>query len=144
MMDKSNRLAVIVVISMFLFVGIVAIVKHNWDNDVERPKGDYLAIITHSQRQDNENGIEYTYYIYNSKKSYIYYKTKAIVDKNGISEAKEVSSGRLKKKSDMEKIKEDIENDTVEGNRKYVYYAIKNKDNLIRYNSFSELVDELW
>ena len=144
MTDKGNRLAIIIVIVMFLIVGVVAIVKHNWDNDVERPKGDYLAIITHSERKDNDNGIEYTYYIYNSKKSYIYIKTKAIVTKDGVSKEEEVASGRLKKKKDMDVIKKDIEKDTEEGNIKYVYYAIKDNGKLIKYDSIDKIKNVLW
>jgi len=144
MADKGNRLAIIIVIIMFLIVGVVAIVKHNWDNDVERPKGDYLAIITHSQRKDNENGTEYTYYIYSSKKSYIYIKTKSIVTKDGISKSEEVASGRMKKKKDIDVIKKDIENDTEDGNIKYVYYAIKDNGKIIKYDSMDSLASVLW
>lgn len=144
MLDKDNRGAVIFVLILFVIVGVVALVKRDWDNDIERPKGDYLALISHSERQDNENGIEYTYYIYNSKKSYIYIKTKAIVTKDGVSEEKEVDSGRLKSKKDMNKISKDIENDSDSKNIKYVYYIYNNKGKLINYESLDKLNGLLW
>ena len=114
MNDKGNRGAIVFVIILFLIVILVAFVKRDWDDDVERPKGDYVALISHSQRADNESGNEYTYYIYNSKKSYIYIKTKTVVSKDGLSEEKEEASGRIKTKKDMDVISKDIENDTVE------------------------------
>ena len=144
MSDKGNRGAIVFVIILFVIVGVIAIVKHDWDNDVERPKGDYIALISHSERKDNENGIEYTYYIYNSKKSYIYIKTKATVTKDGVSEEKEISSGRLKNKKDMDKIKKDIEQDREDGYTKYVYYIYNNNGKKINYNSFDKLVSMLW
>ena len=144
MADKGNRGAIVFVIILFIIVILIALVKHDWDNDVEKPKGDYVALITHSERQDNENGIEYTYYIYNSKKSYIYIKTKTIVTKEGAKKEEEVDSGRIKSKKDMNIIKEDIEKDTVDGNIKYVYYVYNNRGTYINYENYNKLIDVLW
>ena len=144
MEEEKNRKAIIFVVVLFLIVGFVAILKHDWNNGIVRPDTDYIALISHTERTGYSTGTEYMYYIYEEKKSYIYFKMKSEVDENGISEEKEVASGRIKSKKDMKNLKDDIEKDVQEDASTYISYVYKNGSKEKYCDTFEQLTNILW
>mgnify|MGYP007069944457 CR=1 FL=1 len=144
MEEEKNRKAIIYVVVLFIIVGFVAILKHDWNGGIERPSTDYIALISHTERTGFSTGTEYTYYIYSEKKSYIYFKMESTVDENGISEEKEVASGRIKSKKDMKILEDDIEKDKKEDASVLISYVYNSGSKKINCDTFSQLTNLLW
>ena len=136
MFDKSNRGVLIFLIILVMIVIIAFISKHNWDSGIKRPDSDPVALISQTEYNDSKEYTRYVYYIYKDNGIYIYFKTKSVNN----SDEEEIEFGKLKQKKDMNKIKEEIENDKKNSIGRQIIYEYKNK----QCRSFDELVRYLW
>ncbi len=111
-----------------------------------RPSYDYSALIYHSEMLGMDAGTEYIYSIYKEEGSntYFYIKSKASITIEGSKDEKDIDSGSIRNKKDLERIEKDIEKDKRNDSSKLVSYLIY--DNGIRRKcaSMEELGNKLF
>ncbi len=123
-------------ISIPIFIKIKAVTKLNTD---------YVAMIYHSEMVGIDAGIEYVYYIYpNKNNTYKYIKSKSFITDTGSSKPKYIKSGKIKDKSDFEKIKKSINMDKSKSSERHINYIYTQNGERKIYTSIEELSDKLF
>ena len=129
-------------IIIFLCISIVALIKIRV---VGKSNIYYVAKIYHNELVGIDEEIEYAYYIYpNKNNTYTYIKSKCFITSTGASKEKYIKKGKLKDKSDFEKIRKSINMDkckTLKQDIGYIY--IQNGERKIG-TSIEELSDKLF
>ena len=111
-----------------------------------RPDYEATAIVYHSESQGIDAGTEYIYSIYKKKDSngYFYIKSKASITITGSGTAKDIKSGSINKKSDLDKITKDIEKDVESGAQKNVTYTFVDNSTKTEVKDITELGNKLF
>lgn len=133
---------IISIIILFIIIGGVVFINFN---KITRPDNECIASIYHSEMLGMDAGTEYVYYIYpDENDTYIYIKSRGIITIAGLSDTKDIASGKITKVADFEKITKDIEKDKREGSQCYITYSYINGENVEKYETMSEFIDRLF
>ena len=139
---------IVIIILIILGAGIGLCIKSNKIIDEVpnyKPNSDYDAVISHSESQGIDAGVTYIYYLYHIKDhTYIYIKLQSNITIAGAGERIRVGSGKIRKKSDLRKIKRDIKQDTEKGAYQDISYQYINNGNLEECSSITELANKLF
>lgn len=104
-----------------------------------------VAKIHHSEMLGIDAGTQYTYSIYpDENNTYLYIKSRGMTTIAGPTERENISHGKLKQKSDLQKIEKDIEKDKRNDTQQDISYYYIKKEETQKCNSLDELGDKLF
>ena len=147
---KPFSLATYTATSFVAFViALVGVVYYLYNNSNNYVRPDYQAVATiyHSEMIGNDAGDEYIYSIFENKNksnTYFYIKSKSSITMVGSGESKDIKSGSIKTKSDLNKIVKDIEKDTKSDSTKFVSYRYLVNDDYVKLDTLEELENKLF
>ena len=147
---KKNIISIIIgiIIVSIIFVFVLAVINNNKETKGNTSNdSDYIAMIYHSEMRAMDDGVEYTYYIYESSnnKGYYYIKTKSNITIAGSGEKSKVGRGSVNNKNDLDKITKDIDSDSnINSLENYIVYSYVENGKNIRLDSISELGNKLF
>lgn len=144
MKKKVPIITLLLIITIIIVTLLVKINKIDI-SDIKEPETNYVAIIYHSEVLGIDAVTEYIYYIYPSDEDkYIYIKKQSEITIAGQQEEKRVDSGKLEKKSDLKKIKKDINKDKKKSSEPTISYTYLSNGTTINCSSIDELADNLF
>ena len=133
---------------LVLIAIIVGIYKYvTKETKYERPTYDYVATVYHSVMESQDKGVEYFYYIYkteNNDNTFFYIKSKNTISAEGSGKEKDIDSGSLKEKKDLNKIIKDIDKDSNRELESNISYTYLNEGNNEECASMEELADKIF
>ena len=137
-----KKFVISIVIILVVVMGIFTFIKNR---KIIRPNTNYVAIIYHSESMGIDAGYEYIYYIYpDENDSYVYIKSKSEITIVGSGDKKDIDSGKIKNKEDLEKIKEKIDKDKLKDCQQFVSYTYINNGSVQKLTSIEELAEKLF
>lgn len=144
MKKKVPIITLLLIITIIIVTLLVKINKIDI-SDIKEPETNYVAIIYHSEVLGIDAVTEYIYYIYPSDEDkYIYIKKQSEITIAGQQEEKRVDSGKLEKKSDLKRIKKDINNDKKKSSETTISYTYLSNGTTINCSSLGELANNLF
>lgn len=144
MKKKVPIITLLLIITIIIVTLLVKINKIDI-SDIKEPETNYVAIIYHSEMLGLDAVTEYIYYIYPSDEDkYVYIKKQSEITIAGQQEEKRVDSGKLEKKSDLKRIKKDINNDKKKSSETTISYTYLSNGTTINCSSIDELADNLF
>lgn len=144
MKKKVPIITLLLIITIIIVTLLVKINKIDI-NDIKEPETNYVAIIYHSEMLGLDAVTEYIYYIYPSDEDkYVYIKKQSEITIAGQQEEKRVDSGKLEKKSDLKKIKKDINKDKKKSSEPTISYTYLSNGTTINCSSIDELANNLF
>ena len=144
MKKKVPIITLLLIITIIIVTLLVKINKIDI-SDIKEPETNYVAIIYHSEMLGIDAVTEYIYYIYPSDEDkYIYIKKQSEITIAGQQEEKRVDSGKLEKKSDLKRIKKDINNDKKKSSETTISYTYLSNGTTINCSSLDELANNLF
>ena len=144
MKKKVPIITLLLIITIIIVTLLVKINKIDI-SDIKEPETNYVAIIYHSEMLGLDAVTEYIYYIYPSDEDkYVYIKKQSEITIAGQQEEKRVDSGKLEKKSDLKKIKKDINKDKKKSSESTISYTYLSNGTTINCSSIDELSNELF
>ena len=148
---KPFSLTIKTIVAFFTFV-IVVVYLFYYLNDImgdfTRPDYKPIATVYHSEMIGVDEGNEYVYSIFENKSmkngKYFYIKSKARVTVVGAEDNKDVSSGSINFKSDLNKISKDIDHDFMNDTTKNVSYRYLVNGEYVNVDTIEELGNKLF
>ncbi len=138
----------IIVIIVFLVALVILSAALKFFGKPKRPSYNYVAVISHTEMLGIDASTEYIYYIYPISESnndeYFYIKSKSTTTIRGSSSEKDVKTGRMRKKKDLEKINLDIKIDNQSNAKTIIGYSYINNGNSEKCSDMNELADKLF